>query len=351
LQLPAVTRLGPIAAEVLARIEGELSADGLHSLTNPRLAEKLLSPTDQDCIDIPRRVEWPKIVELSKEVAEVIARHANKVNLRGIREVTDEVLSILTESPFVKLSDNVTVRQTVFPESVERLDARDAAACVAMPRATGTPLCFTGLRTLSPEIALSLARGIGELSFPSLTRIDAQTASALSTHKGELTIGAMNNLDVSVAHALSTTESALRFPVLQNLTLDLAKAFSKHDGPLVLNGITQLSPAIAEVLVHHRGSLGLSGLKAIDASLAHVLAGFRGHLILDGIASLPEEVAAYLGDHSGWLSLQGLSAVTFETALHLSRHEGPLFLGTLKGSPPEAISVLRQSESCIIPHQ
>ena len=179
------------------------------------------------------------------------------------------------------------------------------------------PLVLDRLSSLSPEVALSLARHGAGLSLDGLSAIDVDAARALALH-GRLGGDVPENLDVdallgTLADLAGGGDEEPDLDGLERLLADLNGGGggespdgddSKGDGReadawLSLGGLRSLSPETAAALALHEGPLLLDGVRSLSAQAAAALAAHSGELSLAGLADLPDDVRDALADHDG----------------------------------------------------
>lgn len=193
---------------------------------------------------------------------------------------------------------------------------------------------LNGLKTLGPDIALILSRGIKEdymipapprpersLSLNRLIELSPETASALAGYSGELRLGGIVALDTKALSALVSgsdddffsNKKKLQLNGISHIDHEAAVALATYrGGTLSLGGLSSLTPKTAKALSAYQGNLYLGGIRSLSAKTATALLG-NAALHLDGLIELPVETATVLAD-SYRLHLDGLESISPEAA-------------------------------------
>jgi len=227
-------------------------------------------------------------------------------------------LLVLPALPLAALAAAPAAGQTPGPQAAT-LSPDEADGLVEQARG---PLVLDRLSSLSPEVALSLARHGAGLSLDGLSAIDVDAARALALH-GRLGGDVPENLDVdallgTLADLAGGGDEEPDLDGLERLLADLNGGGggespdqpgadgddSKGDGReadtwLSLGGLRSLSPETAAALALHEGPLLLDGVRSLSAQAAAALAAHSGELSLAGLADLPDDVRDALADHDG----------------------------------------------------
>jgi hypothetical protein len=81
----------------------------------------------------------------------------------------------------------------------------------------------------------------------------------------------LQTISPEVARVLAKTDGGLCLNGLTTITPEVAEALAKHEYWLGLNGLTAISPEAAEALAKHEGGLGLGGLTEITPEVLKIL--------------------------------------------------------------------------------
>ena len=278
--------------------------------------------------------------------------------------------------------------QTLTVEQAEELVGRDSS---------GSLLELNGLKTLTPEIARTLAKHLGPLRLNGLGTISVETEKALAQHQGELqcrglaslasaelaekawqdvgfrsfVVSYLRNISPEAAEVFAGKQDALSLDGLTEIPVEVAATLSKHVGLLSLNGLTTLSADAEKALAKHQGELRCSGLtslasaelaarmwrderfgtgqliplKKISPEAAAVFVGKDYYTLrFDDLTELPLELAKAFAKHKGELHLNGVTTLTPEVAKTLARHDGGLSLNGLSELSLEAAAALSKHE-------
>ena len=143
--------------------------------------------------------------------------------------------------------------------------------------------------------------------------VTVEQAERLATDDGVLSLNGLKTLSPDVAVALAKHKCT--------------GGFRSAEAPaLHLDGLTAIAPEVAASIAKHKGGLSLDGLTTITPAVAEALAKCDGWLSLDGLASITPEAAVALAQHDGWLVLDGLTTLSPEVAEALAEQNGPLHL-------------------------
>jgi anti-anti-sigma regulatory factor len=107
---------------------------------------------------------------------------------------------------------------------------------------------FSGLQTISPEVARVLAKTDGGLCLNGLTTITPEVAEALAKHEYWLGLSGLTTISPEVAEALARHEGPLSLDGLTTITPEVAEALAKHKGVLDLDGLTEITPEVLKIL-------------------------------------------------------------------------------------------------------
>ncbi len=188
-------------------------------------------------------------------------------------------------------------------------------------------LLLDGLKTLSPTVAMELAKHEGWLSLNGLTEISNEAAAALGQHKG-----------------------CLHLNGLTNISDEASKSIAGHRGELSLNGLTSISDEAAKALAKHSGGrLMLKGLATLTGEAAKAFAARKGggptyQIVLEGLTTLSPEAAAALAEshpHNWQGDLPGFKTVSVEVAQALAKRQHGLSMPELTTLSDDAAKALQ----------
>ena len=107
---------------------------------------------------------------------------------------------------------------------------------------------FSGLQTISPEVARVLAKTDGGLCLNGLTTITPEVAEALAKHEYWLGLNGLTTISPEAAEALAKHEGELGLGGLTTITPEAAEALAKHEGELSLWRLTKITPEALKIL-------------------------------------------------------------------------------------------------------
>jgi len=270
LDLSGLLRMSAEVANSLAKHRGILLLDGLKDVTREtarRLAAHqgalhlggLETPEDEliaelSCLAYPL---WlPGIHHLTEVQSQHLARHGSHLNLDGLTELSQSVAIHFKNRNSSISFERLSNLEIEIPDYFSNI----------------SHLYLKGIKDISVELAVSLARFPGTLDLSGIVTISEETALALATHR-----------------------NALHLDGLSQITSNVALALSSHNGDLTLDGVTALEQPQSEALAFHKGDLSLDGLRTIDPDEAAHLAKHVGNISLLGLQELSTESEAILG--------------------------------------------------------
>jgi len=272
-----------------------------------------LSPEVARKLTFPGALEVEGAIELSDEVATILATRPSTTWITGLTRVTPGVARVLAGR-----SESLCLR---------RLRSLDAESAAALATHKGPVLEFDALESLSPEAARALTAFNGRLDMDSPVDIPAEIIAILATHRSWLDLG------------------------IETLSPEVATVLARHRGGLGLGSVTSLTPAAARGLAAAPGAIQLYRLATLDAETAAALATHRGDLDIPNLKSLPAEAARALMNLEGALNLDRLPAVDPALAQVLaSRRGGPLLVKSQYELSPEVAEVLARNPNIRFPY-
>ena len=310
LQLDRLTTLSPEAARELAKFDGWLSLNGLTSFSNES-AEALAQHKGP--------LHLNGLTKLSDESAAALAHHNGELSLNGLTSLSDEAAKALVRHTGGRLYLNgVTTLSTV---AVQALSQRKGGG-------PSNQLRLDGLTALSAEAAVALAGMHGHQwdgRLPNIKTLSDDVAQSLAKREGSYTLEGLTALTDEAAKVLGPKLNG-RFPALKSLSPEVAKGLAKTRGPIVLDGLTILSDEAALALANdqHRGDVHLNGLTTLSPVAAKAICKREGDLYLNGLTAVPDDTLKALAEHKspGYarpvVYLKGLTTLSDENAAILA---------------------------------
>ena len=242
LSLNGLSDITDAVAQLLGEHCGTLVVDGLKTLTNERLAKKLLRQKHRSPV-------W----------------HSNPVAIKLLSAPAARLLAERHES--LELCD---------------LPALNADTAQALASHSGY-LCLDGVTELTLGAACQLARFRGEkLSLNGVKHMGKNAAQALSRYRGSLSLDGLEFIFEEDAIAFGQmqrrdeeddwSEYELSLCGLKKLSIKQAVGLAAYEGRLNLDGVEEISPEAARILTHGYGAVRLRGLRHISNELAQAFA-------------------------------------------------------------------------------
>ncbi|MCE9534263.1 MAG: DUF1592 domain-containing protein, partial [Planctomycetes bacterium] len=209
-------------------------------------------------------------------------------------------------------------------------------------------LLLDGLKTLSPKVAMELAKHEGWLSLNGLTEISNEAAAALGQHKGCLHLNGLTNVSDEASKSIAGHRGELSLNGLTSISDEAAKALAKHSGGrLMLKGLATLTGEAGKAFAQRKGGgpmnqITLDGLTSMTPEAAAALAETHGHNWrgeLPAFKSISVEVAQALAKRQGGLSMPELTTLSDDAAKALQ--------GKLGGNLPRLTSLTVESAKAI----
>ena len=275
------------------------------------------------------------LIDLSPDVAEVLAKHRRGMSLNGLTKISSEVAqSLKRHSVDLDLNGLVEVSD-------------ETGAALANK---GGHLSLDGLTTLSLETAQAFARHEWVLSLNGLKDLSRKKAAALANKSsGTLELNGLATLSDASVENIAKCKAPLHLGLLELSPAAAVALASAECGELYLDGLTSLSDTAAEALAKYKESLSLNGLTTLSDRAAESLARHKGYrLSLDGLTVLSDKAAESLAKRKSSLSLDGLTTLSDNAADALAKHRGALTIGsaTLTDAAIDAL-VKRQDLLCL----
>ncbi|MGI9469174.1 MAG: hypothetical protein ACR2OA_18795 [Rubripirellula sp.] len=318
-----------------------LALDGLEHLTT-EVAESLslIKPT-RGRLD----VSLNRLTSISGEASAYISRITGDLSLNGLHSISFAVAESLGKFRGMNLwLDGV---QELSPDAAANLSRIEGADLFSSHSFLG--LFLNGLTHLPDESAANLAQINSGLWLNGLQEISDTVAEYLSQTTEELWLTGLKHLSDQAAASLSKKPQELHLDGLEGLSTNAAEHFSNFEGVLYLNGLKRISSSALRALCDTQADLALDGLTNLSAADAQSLSRHRGNwLSLNGITKLHAEAADYLSFHQGEiLSLYGVNNVSFIAAATMLRYRGKVLVINLDNIQDDASKILRKHPGII----
>lgn len=217
-------------------------------------------------------------------------------------------------------------------------------------------MLILGLRSLSPEVAATLAKSqAATVWLHSVTSVAPEAAEAIAKLPGHLVLSGLVELDsVPLAEKLARRPGVLSLPYLKQITPEVAVALGKAPRGLTLGALADVSPEIQDKLAETVGALTMPNLSSLDSLplTKKLAAGFASSVLLPAIKTLSVEQATEIASVKRPFFLGGmllpLSVMTEGVATVFAENPGAgrLELGVGPISEP-SLKILVQSQVSI----
>jgi hypothetical protein len=145
------------------------------------------------------------------------------------------------------------------------------------------------LPSISQDLAVILGRNRQGLELMAVRTITPEIAASLAQTGGPLCLDAVQSLDVATARILAGHADWLNLAGLRDLPTDALAALARHRGHGMAIGVRgTLDLGRAEILARHRGMLYLLGLDTVEPAAAKALAAHRGPVTIQAEHLTPE---------------------------------------------------------------
>ena len=356
--LPDQVTKGP-DGKLVTRPSGELSFPSLEELS-PETARLLLNKRWLS-------ISFPALQDVSLETVRLMGRQTFRLNL-GIPALPPEFADALSQTP---TDTNMGGGYILFP-NVTDLSPEAARILVSSlnrgvqsmgngnVRISKSPKLYfggdfgfpsSGFNTLSPELAVELAKYEGILAIQGLRELPDESAAALASFPGPYLIlsgPAVEKLSPASAASLAKIPGVLQIQLKELDSVALAQRFARQIN-WTLSSLETVSKEAAPALSEYKQFFEVRGLTVLDSpEIAQRLAqGTTGgnSVTLPALSTLTPEAARILASSDKPLYL-GLTAIdSSEVARALSESKGKLSLPRLRAATPEVIEILKLSES------
>lgn len=356
--LPDQVTKGP-DGKLVIRPSGDLSFPSLEELS-PETARLLLNKSWLS-------LSFPSLQDVSRETVRLMAQQTFRLNL-GIPALPPAFADALAQTP---TDTNLGGGYVLFPH-VTDLSPEAARILVSSlnrgvetmgngnVRISKSPKLYfggdfgfpsSGFSTLSPKLAVELAKYEGILAIQGLRELPDESAAALASFPGPYLIlsgPAAEKLSPAAAASLAKIPGVLQIELKELDSVPLAERFARQIN-WTLSSLEVVSKEAAPSLSQYKQFFEVRGLTVIDSpEIARRLAqGTTGgnSITLPALSTLTPEAARILASSDKPLYL-GLTVIdSSEVARALSESKGKLSLPRLRAATSEVIEILKLSES------
>ena len=371
---PGVTQISPEAAAALGVLPGreaigpEMKRSNLPSgaLSFPSLQE--LSPeTALLLLDkLWASISLTAIEDVSLETVRLMASRTSRLTL-GFNSLPIEFAGALAEIrtfqpmagdavSFPYLSDLSPEAARVLVSSLNR-GFRDVPS---VSKFSNSPkLSFgriSGFATLSPALAVELAKYEGNLEIEGLGELPAESAAALASYPGprlSLSGPVLERLSPEAAASLANASAEIHIPLRHLDSKPLADRMATQRGNSMLYNLETVSREAAPALTQYRSFFDLRALKVLDSPemARRFVEGVTtaNSVTLPALSTITPQCAEVLASGSKSLSI-GLTVLDSpETARALAKSRSKVTLSRLRAAAPEVIEILRDAKSIETP--
>jgi hypothetical protein len=213
----------------------------------------------------------------------------------------------------------------------------------------------SGFATLSPALAVELAKYEGKLEIEGLGELPAESAAALASYPGpnlNLSGPAVERLSPEAAASLAKVEAVLQIPLRHLNSKPLAERFAQQSSSTFYN-LETVSREAAPALTQYSSYFDLRALTVLDSpEMARRFVADSTSLLgitLPALTTVTPEAAEILaaGSRSIYLGLTVLDSPAVVRALSKSRQG--VNLPRLRAATPEVIQILKETKSIETP--
>ncbi len=292
------------------------------------------------------------VPELSPEAADVFAAWGGQFNLSGLESLSPEVARSLARLPGGRGYVGVINLAKINPPD------RDSLAELAKAK---RPFSFGGISELTPELAQALVNcPTCTLRFPAVTSITPEVTRVLVSGTGRgLLLPGLTAVDSETAAVLAAFPGWDPYlPAVTTLAPEAATAlagFVSTFGDLRLPGLTSLEPEVAAAVAKCRRCVTVfPAVKSIEPEAVAAFAAGKRPFGLPGLTSLTPAVAAALVACPTWTGgLPNITALEAPDSVAVARilagRQGPLSLPNLKKISPKTLTALIEKVDVDIP--
>ncbi|MCY2964293.1 MAG: hypothetical protein NT069_11775 [Planctomycetota bacterium] len=176
-----------------------------------------------------------------------------------------------------------------------------------------------GIRSLTPEVAVALARSqAANVWLHNLTSVTPEAGDAIVQLPGHLVLTGLAELtSPALAEKLAKRPGALSLPYVKTITLPIAVALVQHEGSLTLGGLTTVASEIQDKLAEAK-VINLPGLKSLDSAELTKKFAENWRIFLPDVDRLTVPQAKLFADTKGQKFLSA-AAMTEEVAGQFSQ--------------------------------
>jgi len=209
-----------------------------------------------------------------------------------------------------------------------------------------------GFATLTPALAVELAKYEGNLAIENLGELPAESAAALASYPGprlSLSGPAVERLSPEAAEELAKSSAILHIPLRHLGSKRLAERFVQQSGSSTFYNLETVSRDAAPALTPYNSFFDLRALTVLDSpemARRFVEGTTTGNSItLPALSVLSPEAAKILaaGSKSLYLGLTVMDSV--DVARALSKSQQKVQLPRLRAATPDVIAILKQAKS------
>jgi len=314
-------------------------------------------------------ISLPALEEVSLETIRLMARQTSSLNL-GIPTLPAEFAGAFAEIPTRQpmAGDNISFPylNDLSPESARILVTSLNRGFREVPHGKfsnsprlsfGRNLGFAafGFATLSPALAVELAKYEGNLAIEGLGELPAESAAALASYPGprlSLSGPAVERLSPEAAASLAKVEAVLKIPLRHLNSKPLAERFAQQSSSTLYN-LETVSREAAPALTQYSSFFDLRALTVLDSPemARRFVEGVTtaSSITLPALSTLSPEAAEVLGAGSKSMYL-GLTVLDSPAVVRsLSKSRQGVNLPRLRAATPEVLAVLKEAKSIKTP--
>jgi len=215
---------------------------------------------------------------------------------------------------------------------------------------------ISGFATLSPALAVELAKYEGNLEIEGLGELPAESAAALASYPGprlSLSGPVLERLSPQEAASLANASAEIHIPLRHLDSKPLADRLASQGGNSMLYNLETVSREAAPALIQYRSFFDLRALQVLDSPemARRFVEGVTtaSSVTLPALSTLTPEAAEVLASGSKSLSI-GLTVLDSpETARALAKSRSKVTLSRLRAATPQVIEILRDAKSIETP--
>jgi hypothetical protein len=215
---------------------------------------------------------------------------------------------------------------------------------------------ISGFSTLSPALAVELAKYEGNLEIEGLGELPAESAAALASYSGprlSLSGPALERLSPEVAASLANASAELHIPLRHLDSKPLADRLARERGNSMFYNLETVSREAAPALTQYRSFFDLRALKVLDSPemARRFVDGVTtaNSVTLPALSDITHQCAETLASGSKSLFI-GLTVLDSpETARALAKSRSKVTLPRLRAATPQVIEILRDAKSIETP--